>query len=402
MDWICSEGHIWKAQVSSRKRAGCPFCAGQRLIVGINDLASKNPHVAAQLRSHDPQSIMAHSNIKCEWLCQEGHLWWAPASDRMAGNGCPYCSGREILVGFNDLKFKFPEIAIELVDGDPTEVTVGSGKRFYWKCKRDHIWLATVVSRTSGGGCPFCSNKKLLTGFNDLKTTNPKLSREAHGWDPSEVIAGSNARRYWICAKGHIFSASPNTRLRGDGCPYCSYHKVLEGFNDLATLYPRIAMEANGWDAKGMLAGSHQKVSWCCELGHVWIAQVKSRTISNGSNCPSCATSGFDPNAEGYLYLLHHIQWGMFKIGISNHFSKRTKEHESRGWDLLEIRGPLDGLLVQKWEQSILKMLENRGADLGREDIAGKFDGYTESWVAASFPVKSIHQLMSWVLDEER
>ena len=65
------------------------------------------------------------------------------------------------------------------------------------------------------------------------------------------------------------------------------------------------------------------------------------------------------------------------------------------------MQGPMDGLLAYEWEQSILRMLKNHGADLRRDDIAGKFDGYTESWVAGSFPAKSIKQLMQLVQEDE-
>ena len=46
-------------------------------------------------------------------------------------------------------------------------------------------------------------------------------------------------------------------------------------------------------------------------------------------------------------------------------------------------------------------MLKNHGANLGREDIAGKFDGYTESWGVDSFPFNSIKQLMKLVEEDE-
>lgn len=39
---------------------------------------------------------------------------------------------------------------------------------------------------------------------------------------------------------------SDRTRVgRNTGCPYCGHHKVLVGFNDLATFYPEIAKEWN-------------------------------------------------------------------------------------------------------------------------------------------------------------
>jgi hypothetical protein len=54
----------------------------------------------------------------------------------------------------------------------------------------------------------------------------------------------------------------------------------------------------------------------------------------------------------------------------------------------------MDGLIAREWETSILKMLNGSGAHLAPEDVAGKFDGYTEAWRRDSFPVKSIKELM--------
>lgn len=47
--WKCHLGHEWEASVSSRnKGSGCPYCAGQRAISGVNDLSTVNPGLAAE------------------------------------------------------------------------------------------------------------------------------------------------------------------------------------------------------------------------------------------------------------------------------------------------------------------------------------------------------------------
>jgi hypothetical protein len=84
----------------------------------------------------------------------------------------------------------------------------------------------------------------------------------------------------------------------------------------------------------------------------------------------------------------------MLQIGITNTPDDRLNDHRKLGWDLLEIRGPMDGHLTQQWETAILRMLKARGADLSNKDIAGKFDGYSEAWSESTFPVKSIKELM--------
>lgn len=42
--WCCKQGHSWTARIADRVRGnGCPYCAGKRPIIGINDLQTTNP-----------------------------------------------------------------------------------------------------------------------------------------------------------------------------------------------------------------------------------------------------------------------------------------------------------------------------------------------------------------------
>jgi len=65
------------------------------------------------------------------------------------------------------------------------------------------------------------------------------------------------------------------------------------------------------------------------------------------------------------------------------------------------IRVIMDGLIAREWETSILQMLKRRGAKLAVEEVAGKFDGYTEAWITESFAVNSLIELMQKVADDE-
>jgi hypothetical protein len=176
------------------------------------------------------------------------------------------------------------------------------------------------------------------------------------------------------------------------GCAVCSGHQVARGINDLVTTNQNIASEAWGWDPTEVTAGSQKKLIWKCSEGHIWKAPVSTRTSGHG--CPTCALTGFDPNKDGYLYFVTHGDWEMFQIGITNVPVDRLKDHKKLGWEVLELRGPMDGHLTQQWETAILRMLKTKGADLSNEKIAGKFDGYSEAWTKASLPVDSIKELM--------
>ena len=84
------------------------------------------------------------------------------------------------------------------------------------------------------------------TGKTPISVSHPELALEAHGWDPSTLSSGSNKIREWTCPKGHVYDSQVAKRtMRGQGCPYCSGHRVLAGFNDISTTHPEIAKEAN-------------------------------------------------------------------------------------------------------------------------------------------------------------
>ena len=185
-----------------------------------------------------------------------------------------------------------------------------------------------------------------------------------------------------------ISSNSTNT----PGCAVCAGKQVEVGLNDLKTSNPAISIEAVGWDPTTVTAGSNLKKLWRCGEGHEWIAPIAERTSGHG--CPSCAQSGFDPNKEGWLYFLSHPDWEMFQIGITNVPDDRLSTHRRLGWEVLELRGPMDGLIAREWETSILRMLKEKGADLSNAKIAGKFDGYSEAWSGSTFEVSSIKELM--------
>ena len=139
-----------------------------------------------------------------------------------------------------------PEIAAQANGWDPSTVSPGSGRKLSWKCGSGHIWEAVVSNRSRKNyGCPICSNKKILPGYNDLKTKFPDIAKQANGWDPSLVSPMSNKKLEWKCANGHIWQAVVGNRtFKKYGCPICSNQQLLSGYNDLATRFPEIAEQA--------------------------------------------------------------------------------------------------------------------------------------------------------------
>lgn len=356
-------------------------------------LSVTHPELAKEADGWDPTTWRLSSDY-VSWKCSKDHKYQAQIVERRRGKNCPYCSGRKVWKGFNDLATTHPELAKEAFNWDPSSLSAGSHQYKEWKCVSGHITRTIVKNRALAGNvCRICTNQEVLEGFNDLASKNPEISKEALGWDPQKVIAGSNIKRKWLCPLGHTYTSSPGDRTRGKGCNICAGKKIMAGFNDLATTHPIVAGEAHGWNPAEVFAGTHSRKSFKCPQGHIYKAIVKDRTVK-GSGCPICSKHGFNPGKPGFLYLLENPKWEMLQIGITNNVDQRITEHKKKGWKVIEIRGPVDGLLAMNWETAILRMLKAKGADLSNDKIAGKFDGYSEAWSKSTFEVSSIKELM--------
>ena len=252
----------------------------------------------------NPDNILPQSNKKVWWTCPKGHNYETYVYHRFKGCGCPYCSNKKVLIGFNDLATSNPEL-IDIWNTKQnesllTDFTFGSEKKVYWKCSNGHSYLQSIASAVKGARCPYCSGQKVLVGFNDLESIFPNLAKE---WNyeknmklkPSDFTFGSGRKVWWICEFGHEYQATITNRSKptqSTGCPYCSNRKILIGFNDLKTTMPHLAKE---WDydlnektPEDVTKFSNLKVNWTCELNHKWKTTISNRS-SRGDNCPYCS-----------------------------------------------------------------------------------------------------------------
>lgn len=176
--WICSSGHEWSAKIQNRfMGAGCPMCAGFVAVAGKTDLATKKPKLIKEWHptknsSLTPQAVTEWSGKKVWWLGFCGHEWESTVAHRSGGSGCIYCSGHTVLVGFNDLATKKPELAREWHPTknslSPKQITGGSSIRVWWLCSSGHEWVASPADRPRTG-CPECAARKFTSGGeNDL------------------------------------------------------------------------------------------------------------------------------------------------------------------------------------------------------------------------------------------
>lgn len=104
-----------------------------------------------------PDTVSYGSKKKVWWTCENGHSWQTTVHVRSEGSGCPYCAGRKVLPGFNDLETLYPDVAAQWdreKNGplSPRDISTGSKIRIWWRCPEGHSWQSPVASRTAWGG----------------------------------------------------------------------------------------------------------------------------------------------------------------------------------------------------------------------------------------------------------
>lgn len=257
-----------------------------------------------------PEQI-SHSSIKRIYLkCPKGHEWESSAHNFSNAPYCPICSGAVTLKGYNDLFTTNPELKSQWSPKNkinPTTIRKGSNKRALWICPKCGFEYEMIVQdKTLGRKCPYCTNRKIKIGYNDLKTTNPELIKEwnyeKNSIKPEEVMNNSSKKVWWRC---HICNTEWETKIRNRGilnrgCPKCGLKKQVDNFRmnqlvkkgSLKDNNPELLIEwnykKNRIKPEEIMSSSNQKVWWICQkCGHEWEASINKRTTVN-HGCPKC------------------------------------------------------------------------------------------------------------------
>jgi len=293
-------------------------------------LTITHPELAAEWSEKNypfrPEQVTYGSHDRVWWKGKCGHEWQAVVGNRVRGSGCPYCSSRKVLAGFNDLATKRPDLLDEWdyeknAPLKPEEVFPGSRRKVWWKCKYGHEYFMTVGQKSKGCRCSVCrSIRGRMSGTDDLAAMYPELATE---WSeknlpltPDRVFNWGNRKSFWWkCPEcGIEYRYSVRGRLEGYSCPYCAGFELKQGFNDLGTTDPDIAAE---WDysrnegkvPEQFFRTSRRYTWWKCRRGHSYGCRINERTVER-KECYICEAE-FSACLPGMLAIRYAKQSGL-------------------------------------------------------------------------------------------
>ena len=217
----------------------------------------------------------------------------------------------KVIKGVNDFATNLPDAASEwhpTLNGSvtPDEIALRSNKDYYWLCKKGHTYILSPDKRFLGQGCYYCSNRRLLVGFNDLKTVSPE---DADEWDyeknpdsPEDYTYVSYHKAYWVCKEcGHKWQTTIRAKVQSEwnGCKKCAEKrrgkrkaetaaKKTGGITD-TILIKEWDYEKNDKEPSGYSPNSSARVHWICSTcGYAYEAKIANRAILH-RGCPVCS-----------------------------------------------------------------------------------------------------------------
>lgn len=314
-------------------------------LVGKNSMLSSAPHLwhewDFERNEDDIYSITKKSGKKAWWICNvnPNHKWEAVVHTRTSGSKCPFCSGRKAFKGETDMWTTNPHMAKELKNSeDGHKYMQSSGKLMSWKCTNCKHEYHTSPNQYRG--CPACATEGKTLTSKGFEYALSMWNRNKNSANPSDIIAGSHKKAWWICDKGHEWVASIRTIAKDRlGCPYCSNKRVLRGFNDLWTTHPEIAKHLKrSEEGYRLVRMSNKIVEWLCFLCG---KDVKERALCDVETvyCPRCSDGFSYPEKFVYNTLLSIGEEPVWEKSFSWSQGKRYDFYLSARSAIIEIHG---------------------------------------------------------------
>lgn len=301
--WICPKCHgEYRAEVRARDVGdeACPYCKDVKVLPGLNDLSTTNPEIAeiwSPNNSRQANEVSAKSALQALWLCKVCNGEYSRGIRYREVGDCPYCADEKVLKGFNDLATTNPEIAANWSSNnnrDVESITFKSRVWYKWICPTCNGEYSSRPCDRELNDCPYCNEKSVKSGINDLRTTHPRLADEYSDNNDrpvNKVAKFYREKAFWCCPDcGGEYSAKINEREVGDdSCPYCNEDRLLAGLNDLTTTHPEIAVQwskKNDRPATSVMKRYTRRVFWTCpECNNDFMMSVKEKELDD---CPIC------------------------------------------------------------------------------------------------------------------
>lgn len=216
-------------------------CRKYRAMTSKNNLVKRYPQVKKWWNyeannGEIPEEYTTNSSAQMHFTCPDCRAKsFRRISDALSLNSegipwlfkCPFCNDKKALAGYNSLADIKPELISEWSPNNEkkiNEVLPESYRRTLWICPTCHgEYSALIRDRELGdNSCPYCKNKKLLSGYNSLLDKHAELINQEWcyaenlllGITPDKILDKNDTKVWWKCPTcGRKYIMSVKDRL---------------------------------------------------------------------------------------------------------------------------------------------------------------------------------------------
>ena len=292
----------WKITPSSLLRGhGCPACGKlsnikskkkthKKFIQEVQDKFNGEYVVLGKYEKNSIKILVRHNCKKCNY-----HEWKITPGNLFQGKGCPICRKYKSIKKNTKTKEQFIREIERKYNGEYTilgkYINTNSKILVRHNCEKcdNHEYEVRPADILRGKGCPVCKGGIRKTHEEFLKQINEKYHGEysileKYINDRTKLLVRHNSEK----CNNYEWYITPNSILRGNGCPKCAgnIQKTTEQFKaDLNKQY------GNEYTVLGEYKNSHTKilVRHNCEKCNYHEWKVTPHSILSGRSCPVCS-----------------------------------------------------------------------------------------------------------------
>lgn len=177
--------------------------------------------------------IDCHTKIRIKHnhcVCEKGFYEWDinPSDFINAGHRCPIEGKHKCSISLETIQKRLDKFHNDYKLLSTSYIN--SSTPLDVLCNKNHIYHPTLDNITQGAGCIYCSNQKVLKGFNDLWTTHPEIAKCLKNPNDGYLyMFNTHTKLDFICPNcGQEHHKAPSLFINKNGAVVC---KCGDGFS---------------------------------------------------------------------------------------------------------------------------------------------------------------------------
>ena len=223
------DNYEWENTPRIIKDYGCPVCSGKIITSEVYSKRLKEVHGDDIILKNEYKNMTEKALHHCN---KHNYDFMIAPYAVLRGQGCKYCAKEKLrraaLTSKDDAMQKLYNMYGNEFELAEEYHGVSEKHKFIHHLNNgdNHVFVTTFSLLYLGEKCPYCSNNKVLVGFNDIATTNPYVASLFKNQEETyKYVELSNQRVDFICpnCSNAVNQIIANVSKNGEvSCPHCS------------------------------------------------------------------------------------------------------------------------------------------------------------------------------------